>query len=56
MGFWVMLVSFIFGLSLLMFGFSSRRSSNVTKNSLSKFSFFTGILFLGLAVYLAWPK
>jgi len=56
MGFWVMLVSFIFGLSLLMFGFSSRKSSKVTKYSLSKFSFFTGILFIGLAVYLAWPK
>ena len=56
MGFWIMLGSFILGLTLLVLGFSSKGLPPSSKRSLNKISSLIGIILVGFAIYLAWPK
>lgn len=56
MGFWIMLISFILGLGLLIFGFSSKGKTAPSKSYLSKLSSLMGIALVVFAIYLAWPK
>lgn len=56
MGFWIMLISLILGLGLLIFGFSSNEKKPHFKRDLNKLSAVTGLVLIGFAVYLAWPK
>lgn len=56
MGFWIMLTSFILGLGLLISGFNPKEKKPHFKEILSSFSVIIGIVLIGFAVYLAWPK
>ncbi|MFL2101424.1 hypothetical protein [Desemzia sp. FAM 23991] len=56
MGFWIMLLSFICGLGLFIFGFDFKGKGTHFSGNLSKFGAVIGLILIGFAVYLAWPK
>ena len=56
MGFWIMLISFVFGWGFLIFGFDLKGKGTHFKRTLNKFSAIIGLILIGFAIYLAWPK
>ena len=56
MGFWIMLIAFILGLGLLISGFSPNKQKSHFKRDVNKLSAVTGLVLIGFAVYLDWPK
>lgn len=56
MGFWIMFISFVLGLVLLISGFNPKEKKPHFKEILSRFSVIIGLVLIGFAVYLAWPK